>query len=111
MHYMLFYDVEADFIEKRAQYRTEHLALAWQAHEKGELLLAGAVDEPIDTAVLLFQGASPAVAERFCDRRSLCQKRPRQELESAPVEHSGWRERGQSCPSESESVTPSNRRL
>ena len=65
MHYLLFYEVEAGFIEKRAQYRTEHLALAWQAHEKGELLLAGAVDEPIDTAVLLFQGASPAVAERF----------------------------------------------
>jgi uncharacterized protein YciI len=36
-----------------------------EAHEKGELLLAGAVDEPIDTAVLLFQSASPAVAERF----------------------------------------------
>ena len=65
MHYLLFYDVEADFIEKRAQYRTEHLALAWQAHENGELLLAGALAEPIDTAVLLFQGASPAVAERF----------------------------------------------
>ena len=65
MHYLLFYDVEADFIQKRALYRTEHLALAWRAHEKGELLLAGALDEPIDTAVLLFQGASPAVAERF----------------------------------------------
>jgi uncharacterized protein len=65
MHYLLFYDVAADFIEKRAQYREEHLALAWQAHEGGELLLAGALDEPIDTAVLLFQDASPAVAERF----------------------------------------------
>jgi uncharacterized protein len=65
MHYMLFYEVEANFIQKRAQYRTEHLALAWQAHEKGELLLAGALDEPIDTAVLLFQAASPAVAEQF----------------------------------------------
>jgi hypothetical protein len=29
MHYLLFYDVEADFIEKGAQYRTKHLALAW----------------------------------------------------------------------------------
>jgi hypothetical protein len=28
MHYLLFYDVAADFIEKRAQYREEHLALA-----------------------------------------------------------------------------------
>ena len=65
MHYLLFYDVETDFIEKRAQYRTELLALAWQAHENGELLLAGALDEPIDTAVLLFQDSSPAVAGRF----------------------------------------------
>jgi uncharacterized protein YciI len=64
-HYLLFYEVEADFIQKRAQYRTKHLALAWQAHEKGELLLAGALDERIDTAVLLFQAASPGVAEQF----------------------------------------------
>jgi hypothetical protein len=35
MHYLLFYEVEADFIEKRAQYRTEHLALAWR-HTKKE---------------------------------------------------------------------------
>ncbi len=65
MHYLLFYEVGADYVERRAQYRSEHLALAWQAHDRGELILGGALAEPIDTAILLFQGDSPDVAERF----------------------------------------------
>lgn len=65
MHYLMFYDVAPDYLERRAEFRTEHLALAWQAHSKGELILGGALAEPVDGAVLLFQGESPAVAERF----------------------------------------------
>ncbi|MFB3886887.1 MAG: YciI-like protein [Thermodesulfobacteriota bacterium] len=65
MHYLLFYDVVSDYIERRAAYRDEHLSLAWQAHARGELILAGALNDPIDGAVLLFQGDSPAVAEKF----------------------------------------------
>jgi hypothetical protein len=65
MHYLLFYDVAPDYLERRAAFRDEHLRLAWQAHERGELLLGGALAEPVDGAVLLFQGDSPAVAERF----------------------------------------------
>jgi len=45
--------------------KTKHLALAWQSHGKGELLLAGALAPPTDRAVLLFQGESPAAAENF----------------------------------------------
>ncbi len=65
MHYLLFYEVSDDYVERRAQYRSEHLTLAWQAHDRGELILGGALGEPTDTAVLLFQGDSPEVAERF----------------------------------------------
>src|SRR5437016_1532634 len=49
----------------RPRFRAEHLALAWQASARGELILGGALAEPVDGAVLLFQGDSPAVAERF----------------------------------------------
>ncbi|MFN8495775.1 MAG: YciI-like protein [Caldilineaceae bacterium] len=67
MHYLLFYEVASDYLERRAQFRTEHLTLAWQAHDRGELLLGGALTDPVDGAVLLFQGASPEVAARFAE--------------------------------------------
>jgi hypothetical protein len=65
MHYLLFYDVAPDYLERRAAYRDAHLQLAWNAQVRGELLLAGALADPVDGAVLLFQGDSPAVAEQF----------------------------------------------
>ncbi len=65
MHYLLMYEVAEDYLERRGVFRDEHLALAWQAHARGELVLGGAVAEPIDGAILLFQGESPEAAERF----------------------------------------------
>ncbi len=65
MHFLLMYDLAADYLDRRGQYRTEHLQLAWAAQERGEIVLAGALQDPADTAVLLFQGDSPDVAERF----------------------------------------------
>jgi hypothetical protein len=65
MHYLLFYDVVPDYVERRAPYRSEHLALARAAHGRGELVLGGALANPVDGAVLLFRGDSPAVAEAF----------------------------------------------
>ena len=65
MHYLLFYDIVPDFVDRRGEFRAEHLALGWQASKRGELVLGGALAEPADGAVLLFQGNSPEVAERF----------------------------------------------
>jgi uncharacterized protein len=65
MHYFLWYELAPDYLERRAAFRAAHLALAWQAVERGELVLGGAVGDPVDTALLLFQGDSPAAAERF----------------------------------------------
>ena len=65
MHYLLFYEVSPDFLERRAEFRSEHLKLAWEANARGELVLGGALDDPADGAVLLFEGDSPEVAERF----------------------------------------------
>jgi uncharacterized protein YciI len=65
MHYLLFYDVVSDYAERRAEFRTEHLKLVWQASARGELILGGALADPVDGAVLLFWGDSPAVAEKF----------------------------------------------
>lgn len=65
MHHILFYDVADDFIAKRAEFRAAHLELVRQAYERGELVLAGALAEPPDGAVLVFCGHSPQPAEAF----------------------------------------------
>lgn len=65
MHYLLMYELADDYLDRRAEHRNAHLALAWAAAERGELLLGGAVADPVDTALLLFQGDSPAAAEAF----------------------------------------------
>lgn len=67
MHVLLFYDLAPDYLERRPLFRDEHLSRAWEAHERGELVLAGALAEPADGAILLFEGDSPAVAERFAE--------------------------------------------
>lgn len=64
MHYLMLYQFVPDYIERRAQFRAEHLALAWQASERGELLIGGAFDPPTGAA-LFFKGESPTVAEQF----------------------------------------------
>ncbi len=64
-HYLLLYTAGPDYATRRSAYRAEHLQRAWAAHARGELVLGGAFADPVDGAVLLFQGTSPAVAERF----------------------------------------------
>jgi uncharacterized protein YciI len=65
VHYLLFYDVVPDYVERRAAFRDEHLSLARQAHARGELVLGGALADPVDGAVLLFSCDSPGPAEAF----------------------------------------------
>jgi uncharacterized protein len=65
LHYLLFYEAAEDYVSKRVAFRQAHLELAWSAVERGELVLGGALANPVDGAVLLFKGDSPEVAERF----------------------------------------------
>ena len=65
MYWLLFYDVGDDYLERRVDFRKDHLGLAQAALDRGELLLAGALDDPVDGAVLVFKGDSKSVAEEF----------------------------------------------
>jgi len=65
MHYILFYDVVDDYLERRTPFRAAHLKSIREAHARGELVLAGALSDPADAAVFVFRGSSPAAAERF----------------------------------------------
>ena len=66
-HYVLLYDLAPDYLERRAALRDEHLKLAWDAQSRGELVLAGALTDPVDQGLLVFKGDSPEVAERFAE--------------------------------------------
>lgn len=59
------YDLVDDYIERRAQFREDHLGRAHAARERGELVMAGALADPPDAAVLLFRGDTPEAAEDF----------------------------------------------
>jgi uncharacterized protein len=67
-HFLLVYDLESDYLQRRGEFRAEHLRLAWDAVARGEMLLGGALTDPADMAILLFQGDSPRVAEAFAER-------------------------------------------
>jgi len=64
-HFLLFYEVEADYTERRGGFRGAHLEKAWAAHQRGELILGGALANPVDGAVLLFKGETEEVAASF----------------------------------------------
>ena len=65
MHYLLFYEVADGYADRRVAFRGAHLAKAREAVARGELVLGGVLANPLDTALLLFRGDSPAVAESF----------------------------------------------
>jgi uncharacterized protein YciI len=64
-YYVLFYSVVNDFVARRAAYRDDHLRLAREAHGRGELLLAGALTDPADRALLVFRAPARSVVEDF----------------------------------------------
>ena len=65
MYWLLLYDLVDDYLERREALRSEHLGLAQAAHERGELVLAGAVPDPFDLAVLVFKSDDAVIVERF----------------------------------------------
>ncbi len=54
-----------DYVERRSLYREDHLQVVGEAHERGELLLAGALSDPVDRALLVFRAADRSVIENF----------------------------------------------
>ena len=72
--WLLFYDVVSDYVERRVPLRDEHLRLAREARERGELELAGAFgdgfDDPrpnVEGAAIVFRGDDRRAAERFAE--------------------------------------------
>ena len=66
-YYLLEYALVEDYLARRAAFREVHLALAQEAHRRGDLILAGALAEPPDRAVLVWRTDDRSVVERFAD--------------------------------------------
>jgi uncharacterized protein len=64
-YFVLTYDLVNDYIARRTMYREEHLKLARQSHQRGELFLAGALSDPADRALLVFRVPDRSVIEEF----------------------------------------------
>ena len=65
MYFLLFYEVVDDFVERRTAIRAPHLEKVEAAHARGEIVMAGALADPVDGALLLFAGPDEGAAERF----------------------------------------------
>lgn len=63
----LFYDLVDDYLERRTALREEHLALAREARERGDLLLAGAMSDPYDQALLVWSTDDASIVEAFAE--------------------------------------------
>lgn len=64
-HFLLFYDLSPDYLERRPQFRLDHLQHAWEAHARGKLVLGGALADPVSSALLLFKGEQLSDVEAF----------------------------------------------
>jgi hypothetical protein len=67
MHLALIYELVEDYLDRRPPLRDQHLALARAAHDRGELALAGAFDDPADRALLVWSTEDEDVVRRFVE--------------------------------------------
>ena len=64
-YYALIYHLTDDYLERRGNYRAEHLQMAKDAEARGELVLGGAYSDPADTALLVWRAEDSTVVESF----------------------------------------------
>jgi uncharacterized protein len=64
-YFALFYEVIDDFVARRTPFRDEHLRFAREALSRGEILLAGALADPPDRALIVFRSDDKSAAEAF----------------------------------------------
>jgi uncharacterized protein len=64
-YFVLQYDVVSGFAERRMTVREAHLKMVRDAHHRGHLVMAGALGDPVDAAMLVFRAESPESVEDF----------------------------------------------
>lgn len=64
-YYALIYETVDDYAARRAEFREMHLRMAREVRERGDLVLAGAFDDPVDRALLIFRVDDKSKIEEF----------------------------------------------
>jgi uncharacterized protein YciI len=64
-YFVLIYYVVEGFVSRRTPFREQHLRLVEEANRRGELVLAGALGDPVDRALLVFRTLDRSIAEDF----------------------------------------------
>src|SRR5260370_7883279 len=64
-YYALLYELVDDMVTRRVPFREEHLRLGREARDRGQLVLAGALAEPVDRALLVFHVDHKSKVEAF----------------------------------------------
>lgn len=66
MHYLLTYEKAPDHAHREASFQDAHRTHVFAAVKRGELLLGGPLDEPLNgDQALLFQAPSRSIVEAF----------------------------------------------
>src|SRR2546426_12514379 len=66
-YFALTYDVVENFAQRRMPFRGSHLKMVQDAHERGEIVMAGALGDPSQKALIVFRATDVVVAERFAE--------------------------------------------
>jgi uncharacterized protein YciI/heme-degrading monooxygenase HmoA len=64
-YFAVVYEVVDSFVARRAAFRPEHLRRVAESYASGELILAGALGDPVDRALLIFHAHNKGVVESF----------------------------------------------
>lgn len=64
-YYALIYETVDDYVERRSEFREQHLRVARESLERGELVFGGALAEPVDRALLVFHVEDKRRVEDF----------------------------------------------
>jgi uncharacterized protein len=66
-NFVLIYELVDDYATRRMGHRAQHLRLAAEYRRRGGFVMGGAIGDPPDRAILVFQG-DRSVAEGFAAR-------------------------------------------
>ena len=64
-YYALIYETVDDYVARRAEFREQHLRIGREWRERGQLILAGALEDPVDRALLVFRVDDRTRVEEF----------------------------------------------
>lgn len=63
--YALIYETVDDYVARRAEFREQHLRIAREYCDRGELIFGGAFDDPVDRALIVFCADNQNKVEDF----------------------------------------------